>query len=297
MQHRLYKICRYLSVVAVMLSVTACSAIKLSYNNAPDLLYWWLDSYVNFNATQKPVIKQDLQALHSWHRQHELPLYIKLLESLQSMSGTDTDSQKVCNVVNEIQHRYQTLTLQFQPIAAKLAPTLTPDQLTHMRKHFDRNNEKWREEWLEGSRAEREKKRLKLAVERSEKLYGRLTQAQRELLLENIRQSNFDPAISDAHRVRLQQDALSGLAHIITLDDDAADIEMAVAAFFERMHKSDDTAYRSYAEKMTRHACEGMARFHNSTTPAQRQHAKEKLGGYLKDLEALKASAQIDRAI
>ena len=36
----------------VLLGLGGCSAVKLSYQNAPELTYWWLDSYLDLNDTQ-----------------------------------------------------------------------------------------------------------------------------------------------------------------------------------------------------------------------------------------------------
>ncbi len=30
--------------------LSACSAIKIGYNNLPELSYWWLDGYVDFDG-------------------------------------------------------------------------------------------------------------------------------------------------------------------------------------------------------------------------------------------------------
>ena len=34
--------------LALLVLVTACSSLKLAYNNGDTLLYWWLDNYVDF---------------------------------------------------------------------------------------------------------------------------------------------------------------------------------------------------------------------------------------------------------
>ena len=32
------------------LLLAGCSAVRLAYNQAPDLMYWWLNGYVDFDA-------------------------------------------------------------------------------------------------------------------------------------------------------------------------------------------------------------------------------------------------------
>ena len=47
-------------VLAFAILLAACSSLRLAYNNADTLLYWWLDAYVDFDSGQKADIKQDI---------------------------------------------------------------------------------------------------------------------------------------------------------------------------------------------------------------------------------------------
>jgi hypothetical protein len=56
---------RYLLIIAAVLlpGLAGCSAIKLAYNQAPDLTYWWLDGYFDFNGQQSPKVRDELAKL------------------------------------------------------------------------------------------------------------------------------------------------------------------------------------------------------------------------------------------
>ena len=75
---------RYSHIIAlvVLVCLQGCSTIKLGYNNAPSLAYWWLDDYVDFDATQSKQVRDELERLHQWHRATELPK----IDSLLSLS-------------------------------------------------------------------------------------------------------------------------------------------------------------------------------------------------------------------
>jgi hypothetical protein len=277
----------------MLLLLSGCNTIKLSYNNAQELTYWWLDGYVNFGAGQKPLVKAELAALHEWHRFNEIPTYIALLDHMQRKVQHDTTSDQICEVAEKVRMRFRVLNLQLEPMVENIAPSLSGEQLAHMEKRFQRNNRKWRAEWLEGSDEAREAHRLKLAIKRAEMLYGHLNEQQREILRHNIRHSVFDPATSYAEKLRRQQDAIGTLGKIIDRQLDPADSKLAIVAYFQRLENGNDDAYRRYLGRMTADACEGFARLHNATSPAQRKHATDRLARYINDLEALKSSAQI----
>lgn len=282
-----------ISLMLLLLAMAGCSVIKISYNNAQELTYWWLYSYVHFSDVQKPIIKAELVALHDWHRFNEIPVYIKILESAQKKVMHDTTPGQVCAVVESVRERIRTLNLQTEPIIEKLSPTLTHEQLGQIQKHFEKNNKKWQQDWLEGTEQEHAEHRLKLAIKRAEMLYDRLSNQQRDILKDNIRISTFSAETSYEERLRRQTDAIATLKKIIDLKLAEPDIKLEIAAYFDRLQNGDDLAYQNYIDRLTVDSCEGFARLHNSTSKKQRQYAADKFGGYIKDLEALKSSAQV----
>src|SRR5580765_4822032 len=49
---------RSLIIGAVLALLGACSALRIGYGAAPDLVYWWLDGYVDFDDTQTPRVRE-----------------------------------------------------------------------------------------------------------------------------------------------------------------------------------------------------------------------------------------------
>ncbi len=151
-----------------------CSALKLGYNNAPELSYWWLDSFLDFNDPQSVQVRADLAALQAWHRQSELPRYVNLLQKLQRLAPVSVTPSQLCEVYGELKPRLQAILDQAEPSIAALAPTLTPEQLVHLQRQLDKRSEKWRAQWLTVSIDERNARRVKQLVDGTEMLYGNL---------------------------------------------------------------------------------------------------------------------------
>ena len=38
--------------------LSGCSALRLGYNTAPELAYWWIDGYADFDDAQAPQVVQ-----------------------------------------------------------------------------------------------------------------------------------------------------------------------------------------------------------------------------------------------
>ena len=270
--------------------LSGCSAAKLAYNNAPDLSYWWLDSYLDFDGTQSLKVRADLANLQVWHRQNELPVYLGTLEQLQRMAPADVRAEQVCDVSTTLNTRLQALVDLAEPTVVALAPTLKPEQLAHLAGQFDKRNQKWRAEWLDGSPAERSARRLKQLTERVEMLYGTLEAPQLATLRASAAVSAFDARMGYRETVRRQQDALQTLRQLQTGALTDLRIRTEVRALLLRSMNSPDAAYRNYQKQLTWESCKALAALHNGATAEQRLRVMETLKDYGADARALMAS-------
>lgn len=271
----------------LLVLLTGCSAIKIGYNNAPSLTYWWLDSYIDFNQAQTHQVQEDLAMRHTWHRKNEVPAYAETVRRMQRLAMAQVTPAQMCDLSTQVRAHLQRLGEQSEPVISGVVPTLKPEQLRHLALQFDKRNQKWREEWIEGSPAELRARRLKLAVERAEMLYGRLEEAQLAILRSSIASSSFDAGVSYREVLRRQQDILQTLKEHSSGPARSTHIKAEMLALIGRSLNSPDPVYRSYLEKMLAEGCRTLAALHNSTSPAQRENAMNRLRGYEEDLRAL----------
>jgi hypothetical protein len=68
-----------------------------------------------------------------------------------------------------------------------------------------------------------------------------------------------------------------------------AQAQAAVRVLAERALRSPRPEYRAYQERLTQENCALAAAMHNATTPAQRQHARDKLKGWEEDVRLIAA--------
>ena len=278
----------WVSALAGLSVLTGCSAVRLAYNQAPDLAYWVLDDYADFNGAQSLQIKADLTQLQAWHRQTQLPAYAQTLQQLQRQLPGDITTQQVCGVVAEARSRLKITLDQAEPAASALAATLQSAQLAVMARKFDKSNTQWRSDYLDAAPQKVRAKRLEQATDRAEMLYGRLNDAQLETLKRATEASGFDAALTYAERLRRQQDTLQTLRTLIAVP--AAAPRPAVQALLERLQRSPNAAYRRYQDAVTQEGCSTVAALHQRATPAQRQKAVLALQDYEQSFRALSAA-------
>lgn len=282
-----------LLVVAALPLLQACSAVKLVYNNLPDMAYWWLDSYADLDEAQTIEVRAELARLHQWHRSAELTRIADLLQQVRQMAPADTTPEQLCGLFAESRRRFDALAAQVEPGAVALALRLSPEQIAHIERHFAKGNAEWRDEWGSADRAKRMERRLKAGVERAEQFYGTLDDSQRAVLRDAIARSGFDPQRAFAERQRRQQDLLQTLRALAPAHGraraDAAQATAALRGVLERSLRPPDPAYRADADAALQASCRTYALLHNGTSAQQRARAAQRLAAYESDARELAA--------
>ncbi|RZJ22169.1 MAG: hypothetical protein EOO54_11760 [Haliea sp.] len=258
----------------------ACGAIKLAYNQAPQLTYLYLDGYVDFNSAQSVKVKEDLHRLHDWHRQTQLPGYVESLQSLRQQLAGDLQPQAACRVVEDARSKMLAVSAQAEPALAAIIPTLEAYQLKQLEKKFAKRNADYRDDYIDGTPQKLRAKRIKEAVKRAEMLYGNLDDRQLALVASRIDASAFDAERGYTEQLRRQRDTLQTLAPLISGGATPEQSRLALRRLMDRTLTSPDKDYRSYAEAFTRENCATFAELHNSTSAKQRAKAAEVLRGY-----------------
>jgi len=271
-----------------------CSAVKLAYNNLPELAYWWLDGYADLDGTQSSRVRDDLARLQQWHRGAELPKIAELLRATRELAAADTTPEQACRLFEDIRLRLDAVVAQAEPASVALAMDLSAAQITHIEARFAKGNAEWREKWAEGDASGRLERRLKSARERSEDFYGTLQERQLETLRAALVQSDFDPERAFTERMRRQQDLLRTLRYVTSAPAGGSrpttqQATAAVRAYLERAVRSPDPGYRAWADRALQDGCRTVALLHNSTTAEQRERAVRRVGAYERAVRELAA--------
>lgn len=279
---------KYLLVALFSCLIISCSLVKTGYNNAPTLTIWWLNDYFNFTQAQNLALKTSLQNLHHWHRQNQLPTYITLLQDMQTIFAKDQISAaEACEKIDAIKLSIRTMQIESIPIIVEIAPLLSDIQLQRFQQKLDKRSEKWKAEWWQISKQEQLKARLEKTEDFAEKVYGRLSEAQLIKLKQRLTQADINPEISYKEILRRNDDAFKILTELqnsaLSLDEKS----QLVKAGFDRIQKSPNQTYQTYADNLANHTCEIIADLHASTSAKQKLHAKNWLQDYIDQVSAL----------
>ncbi|MCB8745638.1 DUF6279 family lipoprotein [Rhodoferax sp. U2-2l] len=266
-----------------------CSMVRLGYGQLPNLSHWWVDGYLDLSTPQSEALRADLQALHSWHRRQELPLLARDLAELRAQAGQDTTAVQVCQMAERFKARLEVVLTQAEPAFARLAMSIKPEQLQHLKHQLDKREQTWRDEWLNAPPAEIQARRLERLVERSESFYGPLTDAQTKLLRAGVMATPYDTALAEQESLRRHQDLQHTLRTLAGGTPTLAQAQDSIRALLVRTLQSPNTSYRAQIDQLVQANCDTFAQLHNSASPEQRQKMATKLKGLEDDARALMA--------
>ncbi len=266
-----------------------CSSIRLAYSNASQLAWWWVDGYVDFNREQAPQVKQSLDRFFEWHRATQLSEHAALLAAAQAQMLEPTTPAQACRWQARVREQLEPALQRALALAAEQSAGLAEAQFRHMAQRYAKANDEMQDDFLQPDAAERLAAAVQRTLERAERLYGRLDEAQRQRVREGVAASPFDAALWLKERRRRQDELLATLRRLAAQGADADQRLAALRMLAAHTERSPDPVYRAYQLKLADYNCAFAARIHNATTAAQRLKAREILKGWEDDLRALAA--------
>ncbi len=285
---------RIIGAVVLTLSLLgACSALRIGYSQAPELAYWYLDGYVDFNKTQTPKVREALTDWFKWNRSTQLPDYAALLAKAEVQLASNVTPAQACLWFDDVSSRFSVALERALPSLADVLLTATPEQLQYLEKRFAKGNKELVADFAQPDPDDRFKAAVKRSVERAESLYGELDDAQRERVSAAVSKSPFDVELWVAERKARQQDVLQTVRRLLAEKASNEQAQAAVRLLVERSRRSPRDNYAAYQQRLTQYNCDVAAQTHNTTTPVQRKFAAQKLKGWEGDLRALMATTVV----
>jgi hypothetical protein len=280
---------KVLSLCLACLVLQACSAARIAYSNAPFLAHWRLDSYLDLSDDQSTQLRTELERLHRWHMQTQLPRQLDQMQAVQRQLMGDIAPQQACTTYMTFHGQFLDLLAQAELGMAQLSMSLDAEQLDRLQAKqasdlLAETGGRKDPGWVLAQRARYDQWRS-----RSESLYGDLEPRQEAALRAAVATSMEAFGSELALRKSRQEDLLATLRQI-QLDRPSADqARERVRALVQRIQMPSDRGLQSVAQNMRESGCRTFAMVHNATTQEQRQRAARTIGQYVRDFRALAA--------
>lgn len=283
---------RTLLIVAFAGLLVACSAARIGFNNGTTVSYWWLNSYVDFEGEQKPWVKRHIDELFVWHRRTQLRGYAELASRMQCRDLSAVTAEQLLSDYEDGKTRVLTITDKAAPELADLALSLTPEQIANIEDKLEKNNRKFRKEYLQGSKEKRQEFRYKKMMKQAEYWFGNFNREQEAKLrqLSDARPLNNELVLED--RLRRQQELIDLLRKIQAQrpakEEAVRLIRAYIAAASDRF---GNRQHQAFFDATVRGNAELVAGMMHLATPAQRSHFVKTLQDWISDFNRLSALA------
>jgi hypothetical protein len=274
-----------LACVLLWCLLSSCSTIRLGYQQADRLVYWWLDGYVDFDASQKGAVKQDIARLLQWHRQNQLGQYQQFLLQLQrqlqgNLSRADLDADSA-----QIEQLSQATLLHAVPELSRLALSLKSANLTHLSQKFEANNAEFRKKNMQDKPEQRDKNRYKRVLQQAEDWFGGFDSEQEQKIrrMALARPSNNPLWLEE--RIERQQKILTVLGQIVR-DKPAPEATQALIrqVLTDSFARTTDPARKAFFDAWHDATQNMVLAIVHDATPQQKAHAVKKVQGWLDDV-------------
>ena len=261
--------------------LTACSAMRFTYEHADSYLRWQASRYVELRGAPAEDLDRRIAAFHAWHRAQALPQYERLArEAARRLEGGLAPEDLVWGYDSFVAQARESL----RQAGAQLGPVLDrlePRQLAHLERAFAEDNRRFARENLRGDEKERRKRRTKRTAERLEDWVGKLSAAQ----LERVRQYSERAPLFDELRLRDRQRLQAELVAMARAREAARRLPEA-AAYADR---GREPAYSAAVLAQRREYFAMMLDLDRMLTREQRADAARRLRSLAGDFAALAA--------
>ena len=268
------------AVLACLLWLTACSGTTFVYNRLDTILPWYVDDYVELNASQERQLEEILRPFLDWHRQQELPRYVELLNQVDSSLDHEVTPAELANIYDEMQVAWLRLEQESLDGLLELGESLSDAQVQEFLAYMWKRQDEYEEEYLTRSGSEYREEIYENFADTLEDYLGRLTAEQKD----RLRQATAD--FERADEVWLQERAASIERLAVMLRREPGWQEQVREAVKRRAETVSPRYQQVYQHNLDA-LFAAVASVLNSRTERQDRYLREELAGLREDLETL----------
>jgi hypothetical protein len=287
---------RRLILATAVVALTACSAMKLGYQQGDRLAYWWIDNYVDVSASQEPPTRDAIARFFAWHRKDQLPEITGLLRQAKSDVQQPVSVSAVARIRDNAQRLARVAFDRSTPDVADLLLMLTPDQIARMEKKFADANAKYRKKYLRPDPAAREEARFDKVMDYARLVYGRFSSDQEATIRRAMVPVVQGTEARYAEKVKREQEWLA-LARQVQADHPPKAQVVDMLKRYGDHWQNPPARERNVRYEANNEAGLALAvTIANLTTPEQKAHAVQRFQTWIDDANSLMGEGSANAA-
>ncbi|MCO5396948.1 DUF6279 family lipoprotein [Ralstonia soli] len=260
--------------------------MKLGYQQGARLTYWWVDGQFDLQDTQTGPTREAIGRLFAWHQQDQLPRMVTVLERARDELQEPVTAPQIRAYQDAFQQFGRAAFDRAKPDIARLLLSTTPAQLVHVQQKLDESNARFRHRYLGDTPDDRLRARLKKVMEDARLMYGNFSAEQEAVIRAAITPMVDSTPARYEERIARQRVWLALIARVQQERPDEATVVQWLTAYADQWQRAPGE--RGVQQRLRREADTTMlVTIANLTTPRQKQHARERLQGWINDARDL----------
>lgn len=287
--HRPFSFLRPLRLMMALLLcslLASCSTVRLAYSNADTLTYLLLDSYVDIRSDQTSKVKADIAALLSWHRSTQLPQYTQMLTQLQTRLAGNPGRAEIDASIRQVEAMMHSMLQKAVPELTDLALSFDEAQLAHLARKFEKNNEEYREEYLDDTPEKQNKNRIKRSMKQTKAWFGSVNSEQEQIIRQYVDKypQNYGFWLEESI---LRQNRTMQVLTQIRQEKPTREAAQAMLrqALLTNAERTSDPVRRARLDAWNDAAIDLTVALIREATPEQKAHAHKRLQGWIDDCQ------------
>ncbi|MBB4817363.1 hypothetical protein HNP29_000720 [Pseudomonas alcaligenes] len=273
---------RWLPLLALLLTLGACSRLDLAYRNLDWLIPWSIADYVSLDKSQRTWLEPRIQAHLRWHCSTQLPRYAAWLQEVERLGQADhLDADALLGHMQGFKEAVDAVAVEITPTTVTLLQGLDARQVEELNASLDEKEQKLRKEHLI-PRDEQVEQRRERMEKRLKPWFGTLS-AQQQAKVDAWAESLGDSNLLWVDNRKLWQSALrSALA-----ERDSQDFAPRIAALLQDRETFWSDAYRAHFERGQVALSQLLADLFNASSASQRERLRSRLHDLQQDIRQL----------
>ena len=273
-----------ISCAALVVVLSGCVTLSLSYNYAERLLLWRIDRYFQLTQEQEGYVKAKLAELHVWHRQTELPRYSEFLKQVLDRWQDGLTAEEIDWSFDTFAKLRATLADHIAAPGGAFLTTIDAKQLKYLERVVQREQRQWQAR-AGATIEERAARRAKKVISSLRDWLGPLTKDQEKLTERLVKDMTETTEDWYAYRTRRQDE----FVRLLQSRPKPALIEHRIHEWFESSGKQSVLASPDSVQRWRDDVKAGILAIDGVITSRQRTHASEKLQKLIREIQALTA--------
>lgn len=284
-------------LMACLAVLSACSAIKLGYNNSASIAHTYLTSKVDFDSDQSTFLKTSLNEIVEWHRNSELPVLANELQTArQALAARDgvvrpVSAEQVQALNQSIRASLRRTANEAAPVIAKNMLGLWPNQIQDIQQALDKSNVEYREERLMQNNDQRVRESAERMSKRFERWLGTLNSVQVKQIEAWARAETNRAESRYEKRLARQQQFMALVSKAANRQIDQAALSREIARLLNAWQSPASAAEIQDSEQRQKATIALIVDVLNSATAEQRNNAADRAAGWAKDFQILASNS------